>query len=73
MESIQKVGIVVEAVLCCAVEVDATLDKVWVIFGLVDDDRADAETENHEDDKGKYWGVNRVLVKKVRMFKKILV
>ena len=46
MESVQKVCIVVEAVLCCAVEVDATLDKVWVIFGLVDDDRADAETEN---------------------------
>ena len=39
MKSVQKVGIVVEA---GAVEVNATLDKVWVIFGLVDDDGADA-------------------------------
>ena len=62
MESVQEVCIVVEVVLCCAVEVDATLDKVWVIFGLVDDDGADTETENQEDDKRKYWGVNRVLV-----------
>ena len=53
MESVQKVGIVVEVVLCCAVEVDATLDKVWVISGLVDDDGADTETENQEDDKRK--------------------
>ena len=72
MESVQKFGIVVEAVLCRAVEVDATLDKVWVIFGLVDDDGADTETENQEDDKRKYWGVNCILVKKVRMFMKIL-
>ena len=72
MESVQKVGIVVEIVLCCAVEVDATLDEVWVILGLVDDDRADTKTEDQEDDKRKYWGVNCILLKKVRMFKKIL-
>ena len=47
------------------VEVYALLDEVWVIFGLVDDDRADAETENQEDDKSKYWGVYCVLVKKI--------
>ena len=65
MKSVQKVGIVVEA---GTVEVNATLDKVWVIFGLVDDDGADAETENQEDDKRKYWRVYRVLEKKNRMF-----
>ena len=72
MESVQKVGIVVEIVLCCAVEVDATLDKVWVVSGLVEDDGADTETENQEDYKRKYWRVNCILVKKVRMSKKIL-
>ena len=65
MKSVQKVGIVVEA---GAVEVNATLDKVWVIFGLVDDYGANAETENQEDDKCKYWRVYRVLGKKIRMF-----
>ncbi len=63
MKSVQKVGIFVEA---GAVYVNATLDKVWVIFGLVDDDGADAETENQEDDKRKYWRVYRVLGKKIR-------
>ena len=65
MKSVQKVGIVVEA---GAVEVNATLDKVWVIFGLVDDNGADTETENQEDDKRKYWRVYSVLGKKIRMF-----
>ena len=65
MKSVQKVGIFVEA---GAVYVNATLDKVWVIFGLVDDDGADAETENQEDDECKYRGVYRVLEKKIRMF-----
>ena len=50
------------------VQVYALLDEVWVIFGFVDDDRADAETENQEDDKRKYWRVYRVLGKKIRMF-----
>lgn len=62
MKSIQKGGVVVEAGGVIAVQVNATLDKVWVIFGLVDDYGADAETENQEDDKCKYWGVYRVLV-----------
>ena len=49
------------------VQVDALLDEVWVIFGLVDDDRADAETKNQEDDESKYWGVYCVLFKKLRI------
>ena len=55
------------------VQVYALLDEVWVIFCLVDDDRADAETENQEDDKSKYWGVYCVLVKKIIMFSNMIV
>ena len=49
------------------VKVDALLDEVWIIFGLVDDDRADAETKNQEDDECEYWGVYCVLFKKLRI------
>ena len=46
MEPVQKFLVLVEALWDSVVQVYALLDEVWVIFGLVDDDRADAETEN---------------------------
>ena len=71
MEPIHEVFVFVEALWGSVVQVDALLDEVWVIFGLVDDDRADAETENQEDDESKYWGVYGVLENRIKMYENI--
>ena len=73
MEPVQKFLVLVEALWGSVVQVYALLDEVWVIFGFVDDDRADAETENQKNDKSKYWGVYCVLVKKIWTFSNMFV